>query len=127
MKIKRFENKPNIKWDNKKIEELYQLEEDVKNMKESLKPLLLKYLELHPELQTEADPNDSEDLVTSDGNIDSFYVYPNHLYTKIEIKYYPNSENYDPYNAEISTRQYPDFLEFLKNPEMYINAKKFNI
>lgn len=128
MKIKRFENNPDIKWDNNKIEELYQLEEDVKILKESLKKLLLKYLELHPELQTEADKNDPLDLITSDdGYIDFFILYPNDLYSRIEISYYPNSDNDFPYNTEISKRQYPDFLEFIKNPEMYINAKKFNI
>ena len=103
-------------------------------MEDNFKKFILRYLQLHPELQIDADKDDPDDLIDNDAINDSdaiedLEITTNNPYTKISIKYYPTSEHYysDPYQAEITFKKYPDFLEFLQNPDLYAHTKKFNL
>ena len=122
MRIKKFEYSPQINWNENKINELYELQKKVYSMEKDLSQLLLRYLKINPHLQ-----ENQNDLLTSDGYIDSFDIDPNNLYTIIEISYYSEHDDIDTYISEISKKQYKDFLIFLKNPDMYEKSKKYNL
>lgn len=133
MKIERFnENNNNINWNENKINEFVKLKTNVKNMEDSFKKLILKYLQLNPNLQRDATENEDfidDDAINDPDSIEEFEINTNNPYTKIYIKYFPNCDHYysDPFEAEIPTKKYPDFLEFLQNPDIYNSTKKYNL
>ena len=124
MKIEKFnENINQSNWDDNKIKKYSKLKGELEGMTDSFNSILLEYLMLNPKLQE----GNVDDLINDESYIESFDIYLYNPYTTVDISYFPSSEYYDAYNAEISKKQYLDFLEFLKNPELYQSANKYNL
>jgi hypothetical protein len=123
MNIKRFEHineNSNINW-KEKFKRHYDLKIEVEKEFEDIyndaRPLLTMFLETREDF----DEIDIEDIY-----VKSFEYYPNSPYLKFRIEYFfaddPEEIFYD-----LDEEEFDDLLEFLKDPELYINSNNYNI
>ena len=125
MKIKRFIESASvtalnnviydIPWTKEKFQELSELKSEIKATEESLFSALDTYLKLHPDLLEE---NEKEFYIKS-------FDYDTNQYRRLIIEYY-DGEN-DVFETSLNSKEFEDFLEFLKDPDLYKNSKKYNL
>jgi len=130
MKIQRFENINESKnpflnepWTNEKLEKIHTTKKQIKEAERSLYPILTKYFLLHPELQD--DPGIK--LIPEETQILGYSLVNDNKYYKLNFSYYAEEDDIDEFYGNMNHTQYQDFLEFLKDPDMYINANKYNL
>ena len=124
MKIKKFENISNsTKWTHDKIVELDQFRREVENKEDDLKYYLKNYLELNRHLIREDYDNDCEI------GISTWYFNKVNPRYKFTIDYYDEEAGYpdEPDNCDLTEEQYNYLLEYLQNPNLYKNVKKYNL
>jgi len=118
MKIKKFnENIENEPWTKEKLNKLNDLKSKVWVMEEDLKKLLYEYLKLNPKL-----------LEIEDEFYIDFIRYnwlPLDSDVTLEIKY--SDDDGDEFYVSLNSKRFDDFLEFAKNPDLYKNARKYNL
>ena len=126
MKIKRFNSiieSANViydmPWTKEKFQELEALKGEIKATEESLFEPLSDFLMIHRDLIDDGDIDEEYGP-----SIASFY-YSNNKRCNLVI-YYTDSDN-DEYTVELDSKQFKDFLDFLKDPDLYKNTKKFNL
>lgn len=125
MKIKRFTNiNEDInhlgdKWTKEKFDYIKKLKSEIENEEDSLKLLIKDYLILNPDIQEQIMDLDEYD----------FYI-TGFEYTPSETIVFSIWYDYDiesNYEATLNKNGFDDFLQYLKNPELYVNSKKYNI
>ena len=128
MKIKRFNHineNSNINWEAK-FQKHYDLKVKVRNdledMYDDARPLLTKYLEI---VGSYGDISELENVDIDDIYVDSFEYYPGNPYMKFMIKYTIQKD--DSFSLDLNDKEFDDLLEFLRDPELYINANKYNL
>lgn len=123
MNIKRFEHineSSNVNWKEKidKITKMkIQLEIELSDAYKEIIPLLNKFLKTREEF----DEIDIEDIF-----VKSFEYYPSNTYMKFRIKYY-FADDYKEIFYDLDKEEFEDLLEFLNDPELYINSTKYNL
>lgn len=125
MKIKRFtninedSNHLGDKWTKEKFDYIKKLKSEIENEEDSLKLLIKDYLILNPDIQEQI-----MDLDEYDFYITGFEYIPSETIV-FSIWYdYDIESNYE---ATLNKNEFDDFLQYLKNPELYVNSKKYNI
>ena len=127
MKIKRFnninENSSFLgdKWTKEKFDKISKLKSEIENEEDSLKSLLKKFLLLNPNLQEQIMELNEEEL-----EIVSFQYTPNKTIV-FSIWYRPKSDDFDDFEANLNQKQFNDFLDFLKEPNVYVHTRKYNL
>lgn len=127
MKINRFNSiNENVslfgeKWTKDKFDKIQKLKSEIENEEDNLKPLLKKYLLLNPDLQDQIVELNEEELV-----IISFQYTPNKTIV-FSIWYRAEYDDFGDFQASLNQKDFNEFLNFLKEPDIYINTKKYNL
>lgn len=127
MKIKRFnsinENSSVLgdKWTKEKFDKIRSLKTEIENEEDDLKPLIKEFLLLNPNLQEQIMELNEEEL-----EILSFQYTPNKTIV-FSIWYRPESDDFDDFEANLNQKKFDEFLDFLKEPDVYINTRKYNL
>ena len=134
MKISKFnENqekywKPIIKWDEDKLDQLEIMKNKVEVQKEEIISSLDEYLSLNADIFEEFTDFDPEYGHFNCYNF-IYYKYPQYMSSNIKYKM---KVDFDDGDEETNTlyikeEKFPDFLNFLNNPQMYKQSKKYNL
>ena len=97
-------------WTMIKLKRINKLKNDISVFEQKLLPLLKRYLKI-------IIPKINIHTVTS-------YRYYEHD-NVINVQYYTN--NFDIYNIKLVGDEFKEFFDFLKNPDLYENSKKYNL
>jgi hypothetical protein len=143
MKIKKFNDNEQFSYND--IMKVAELKEEVdklkKELKYNLKELnepLINFIKLNPELLEDIDmieDIDQDAKIWSIRKIDHTSEYYKHFNISkdktLEVIFWPNAgENYDDDDLEsawLSKEDIENLVEFLKNPNMYKDAKQYNL
>lgn len=121
MEIKKFNNiNENLKnFTESQLRELDAKKKEVKNIDDTLFPLLLEFLKLNPYSINDPDIilEDDDDLI----QVKDWEIYNNQIFITV-IDY-----NNDEIGLEILSKYTSDLFKFLETPESYRNAKKYNL
>lgn len=100
----------NRPWSRIKLKRINKLKDDISDEENKLLPFLKRYLEI-------IIPNVDIESVGS-------YRYYEHD-NVINVQYY--TKNFNAYNIKLIGDEFKEFFDFLKNPDLYENAKKYNL
>ena len=128
MKINRFSNINeddsifDENWTEKTFDKINELKLKIIKEENKIKIMIKKYLLLNQDLQEILLKLNEDQLIIID-----FEYYNSNKEIVFSISYHPTFQNHNTYYANLNREQFNDFLYFLKNPDIYINTKKYNI
>ena len=131
MKIRRLnENLETEPWTMEKFEKIDNLKKEIKAEEESLHDLLIKYIQLNPQLTEEVRGNPG--ISIEDIEFENIYIV-NYFFSKgstIRCQIVFNdctADEDDNYNMNLTKNEFDDLLHFLKDSNAYKQAKKYNL
>lgn len=128
MKIKKFNtiNEEyllfNDKWTEESFDEINKLKMEIAREEAKIIKMVRKYLLLNQHIQEDQLDLNEDQLIIID-----FEYYNSNSEIVFSISYHPTFQNSNTYFANLDRKQFNDFLIFLKEPEVYINSRKYNI
>ena len=123
MKINRFNESSSMlkePWNAEKIEKIRVFKKEIRKLDGEFEEILQEYLLLNPQIGEEPNIIDNDTSVVD-------YDFRENKYCKLVINYYAEPDDEDVSEACITHKQYEDFLDFLKDKDLYKNAKKYNL
>jgi hypothetical protein len=127
MKIKRFNENFAIfsePWTKEKFKKINKIKSEIKQSDKQVCKLLTQYLLLNPQIQD----NSSINLDPNEVNVLWYDFYDSESNYWVFAFGYSNSDfDVDESTVTLSIDQFDNLLEFLKDPDIYINAKTYNL
>lgn len=121
MKIEKFKES----WDENKLNDFQNLKNNFFSTQLELASMLKQYILLNPQMTDYYDDFESTTIVDIE-----YFKYPHYIYNNKKMKIRIDTENYNVDFTEqiyILEDDFEDLLTFLKNPDAYINSKKYNL
>lgn len=119
MKLKRFnENTQHGIWNKNKLLEISRKKKEIKKEEEDFLTLISDYLVLNPTI--------TQPRFTEDSYVDS-YEYIEALPDMLFFKFVDPEDSDQSENASFDQEEFTDFLEFLNEPDLYKNSRKYNL
>ncbi len=107
-----------VSWTKEKFAKINKMKEEIENNESKLLPFLHEFLEINPELL-------DSDMSKDEFYVQTYYYYPENPFVKFSIKYLDGDN--EEYFASLNDNKFEELLQFLKDPETYVNSKKYNI